>query len=48
MTTGKTGVTAGHSFRTFDWKAATALMQDLVSAYELRDELGVPATMLRP
>jgi 4-hydroxyphenylacetate 3-monooxygenase len=41
-------VTAGHSFRTFDWKAATALVQDLVDSYELRDELGASATTSRP
>jgi 4-hydroxyphenylacetate 3-monooxygenase len=32
-------VTAGHSFRTFDWKSATGLVDDLLSSYELQDEL---------
>src|ERR1700730_5682338 len=41
-------VTAGHSFRTFDWNGATDLVQDLVDSYELRDELGAPATTSRP
>jgi 4-hydroxyphenylacetate 3-monooxygenase len=41
-------VTAGHSFRTFDWKAATALVQDLMDSYELRDELGAAARASRP
>src|ERR1700736_4608181 len=36
-------VTSGHSYRTFDWKAATAMVQDLLSSYELRDELGAAA-----
>jgi 4-hydroxyphenylacetate 3-monooxygenase len=40
-------VTAGHSFRTFDWKAATALVQDLVNSYELSDELRAPAIAAR-
>jgi 4-hydroxyphenylacetate 3-monooxygenase len=40
-------VTTGHSFRTFDWKAATALVQDLVNSYELSDELGAPSTTSR-
>jgi 4-hydroxyphenylacetate 3-monooxygenase len=41
-------VTAGHSFRTFDWNAATALVQDLMSSYELSDELGAAAAPSRP
>jgi 4-hydroxyphenylacetate 3-monooxygenase len=32
-------VTAGHSFRTFDWNNATALVENLLSGYELEDEL---------
>lgn len=32
-------VTAGHSFRTFDWNNATALVEGMLSGYELEDEL---------
>ncbi len=32
-------VTAGHSFRTFDWSQATGLVDDLMSSYDLRSEL---------
>ena len=29
-------VTAGHSFRTFDWNGATALVEQLLASYDLR------------
>ena len=32
-------VTAGHSFRTFDWGGATGMVDDLMSTYDLADEL---------
>lgn len=32
-------VTAGHSFRTFDWKNASGLVDGLLSSYDLRSEL---------
>jgi 4-hydroxyphenylacetate 3-monooxygenase len=32
-------VTAGHSFRTFDWRHATGLVDDLLSSYTLDDAL---------
>jgi 4-hydroxyphenylacetate 3-monooxygenase len=32
-------VTAGHSFRTFDWKSATGLVDALLSSYDLHSEL---------
>jgi 4-hydroxyphenylacetate 3-monooxygenase len=32
-------VTTGHSFRTFDWDAATALVDDLLSSYSLTEAL---------
>jgi 4-hydroxyphenylacetate 3-monooxygenase len=35
-------VTAGHSFRTFDWDAATGMVENLMASYELADELGKP------
>ncbi|MCZ7659033.1 MAG: 4-hydroxyphenylacetate 3-monooxygenase [Xanthobacteraceae bacterium] len=31
-------VTAGHSFRTFDWNAATGLVESLLSTYDLASE----------
>jgi 4-hydroxyphenylacetate 3-monooxygenase len=33
-------VTAGHSFRTYDWNGATALVENLLASYSLSDELG--------
>jgi 4-hydroxyphenylacetate 3-monooxygenase len=33
-------VTAGHSFRTYDWNAATEIMDNLLASYTLQDELG--------
>jgi 4-hydroxyphenylacetate 3-monooxygenase len=33
-------VTTGHSYRTFDWAGATALVDDLMNSYQLADELG--------
>ena len=33
-------VTAGHSFRTYDWNSATAMVEHLLSSYSLEDELG--------
>src|ERR1700761_585212 len=32
-------VTAGHSFRTYDWKNATGMVEDLMASYSLADEL---------
>jgi 4-hydroxyphenylacetate 3-monooxygenase len=32
-------VTSGHSFRTFDWKSATGLVDALLSSYDLQSEL---------
>lgn len=32
-------VTTGHSFRTFDWKGATGLVDSLLSSYDLQSEL---------
>jgi 4-hydroxyphenylacetate 3-monooxygenase len=32
-------VTAGHSFRTFDWQSATGLVDDLLSSYSLADSM---------
>jgi 4-hydroxyphenylacetate 3-monooxygenase len=36
---GATFVTKGHAFRTFDWKGAAALLDDMLSSYKLSDEL---------
>lgn len=36
---GATFVTKGHSFRTYDWKAADALVEDMLNSYSLDDEL---------
>src|ERR1700691_4378754 len=33
-------VTAGHSFRTYDWNGATAMVESLLASYSLSDELG--------
>ena len=32
-------VTAGHSFRTYDWETATGLVDGLLNTYQLKDEL---------
>lgn len=32
-------VTAGHSFRTYDWNAATGMVENLLASYSLGDEL---------
>jgi 4-hydroxyphenylacetate 3-monooxygenase len=32
-------VTAGHSFRTFDWDGATGMVERLLESYELNDEI---------
>ena len=32
-------VTAGHSFRTYDWNSATGMVESLLSSYALADEL---------
>jgi 4-hydroxyphenylacetate 3-monooxygenase len=32
-------VTAGHSFRTFDWNNATSMVENLMASYSLNDEL---------
>ena len=36
---GATFVTKGHSFRTYDWSAATDLVDRMLSSYRLEDEL---------
>ena len=36
---GATFVTKGHAFRTYDWKAATALLDRMLSSYHLSDEI---------
>ena len=33
-------VTAGHSFRTYDWNSATDMVEDMLSSYSLAAELG--------
>jgi 4-hydroxyphenylacetate 3-monooxygenase len=33
-------VTAGHSFRTYDWHNATSMVENLLGSYSLGDELG--------
>src|SRR6201995_5546087 len=33
-------VTAGHSFRTYDWNNATSMVENLMASYSLEDELG--------
>jgi 4-hydroxyphenylacetate 3-monooxygenase len=33
-------VTAGHSFRTYDWNSATSMVENLLSSYSLAAELG--------
>jgi 4-hydroxyphenylacetate 3-monooxygenase len=33
-------VTAGHSYRTFDWDGATGMVDALMQSYQLGDELG--------
>jgi hypothetical protein len=33
-------VTTGHSYRTFDWGGATAMIDNLLSTYDLEDALG--------
>jgi 4-hydroxyphenylacetate 3-monooxygenase len=40
---GATFVTKGHAFRTYDWKAATALLDRMLSSYDLADEFAAPA-----
>jgi 4-hydroxyphenylacetate 3-monooxygenase len=35
-------VTTGHSFRTFDWDAATGMVERLMASYDLPDELASP------
>jgi 4-hydroxyphenylacetate 3-monooxygenase len=35
-------VTAGHSFRTYDWNSATGIVENLLSSYTLEDELSSP------
>jgi 4-hydroxyphenylacetate 3-monooxygenase len=35
-------VTAGHSYRTYDWEGATGMVDTLMSSYQLADELGGP------
>jgi 4-hydroxyphenylacetate 3-monooxygenase len=35
-------VTAGHSFRTYEWNTATGMIDSLLASYELADELKSP------
>jgi 4-hydroxyphenylacetate 3-monooxygenase len=32
---GATFVTKGHSFRTYDWKAATGLLDQMLASYDM-------------
>jgi 4-hydroxyphenylacetate 3-monooxygenase len=32
-------VTAGHSFRTYDWNSATGMVENLLASYSLAEEL---------
>jgi 4-hydroxyphenylacetate 3-monooxygenase len=41
---GASFVTRGHSFRTYDWSAAGALVTRMLDSYDLADELGQPRT----
>ena len=34
-------VTRGHSFRTYDWENATALVDDLLAGYDISDEVAI-------
>jgi len=38
---GASFVTKGHAFRTYDWKSAAALLDKMLSSYELADEITV-------
>ena len=40
---GASFVTAGHSYRTYDWPAAARALDDMLESYDLADELGRPA-----
>jgi 4-hydroxyphenylacetate 3-monooxygenase len=40
---GATFVTKGHSFRTYDWSAATGLVDRMLASYRLEDELPLAA-----
>ncbi len=39
---GATFVTKGHSFRCYDWNAASTLVNSMLASYDLADELGRP------
>jgi 4-hydroxyphenylacetate 3-monooxygenase len=39
---GASFVVKGHSFRTYDWAAATGLVDRMLGAYQLEDELKRP------
>jgi 4-hydroxyphenylacetate 3-monooxygenase len=39
---GATFVTKGHSFRTYDWNAATGLLDRMLNGYQLADEAAAP------
>jgi 4-hydroxyphenylacetate 3-monooxygenase len=41
---GASFVTKGHSFRTYDWKAAEGLVNAMLDSYDLASELGQPQT----
>ena len=43
---GATFVTKGHSFRTYDWNAASALVSGILDGYDLEDELRTQAADL--
>ena len=36
-------VTRGHAYRTYDWSAATGLVDDILSRYDLAASMGTPA-----
>jgi 4-hydroxyphenylacetate 3-monooxygenase len=41
---GATFVTKGHSFRTYDWKAATGLLDRMLGSYDLESQLSQPGS----
>jgi 4-hydroxyphenylacetate 3-monooxygenase len=40
---GATFVTKGHAYRTYDWKKASGLVDNLLGSYSLEDELSTQA-----
>jgi len=45
---GATFVTKGHAFRTYDWNAATSLLDRMLSSYDLSDEVGAKTGLTSP